>query len=191
MPEFSPQRLPELKWRESPNRYKLGDARIKPPRLVVVHTAEGGYAGAVSWLCNPASEASSHVVLNEDGSQATQLVRYSERAWTQRAFNGVALSIEAAGFLSTRWLHPIRSWNQMRRLARIVAFLLHEYKLPARAVSNSERFSGRGFCRHGDLVPEGGHPLCMLYRNWRWRVFKRWVRKEYNRGHFRKEWGRE
>lgn len=184
---FQAQVLPPLKWQASPNR----SDRDSRPRMVVVHTAEGGYEGTVSWLCNPRSDASSHLVLNDDGSEATQLVRYSEKAWTQRAFNDVALSIEVSGRLADRWKHPIRARRQLRRLARVVAFLLQEYKLPVHWVQNHERHSAKGFTRHGDLAPEGGHPLCLLYTGWRWRRFRRFVKREYDRGHFRKEWGRE
>jgi N-acetylmuramoyl-L-alanine amidase-like protein len=193
MPDFVPQHLPTLAWRESPNRYTRAGRpdKVKPLRMVVVHTAEGGYEGTVSWLCNPDSEASSHLVLNEDGSRATQLVRYGDRAWTQSAFNPYAISIEMAGSLSTRWRHPVQAWKQLRSLARIVAFLLKEFKLPLHALTNSERWSGKGYIRHGRLAPEGGHPFCLLYTGATWRIFRRFVRREYERGRFRKEWGKK
>jgi N-acetyl-anhydromuramyl-L-alanine amidase AmpD len=50
-------------------------------RAVVVHIAGGGWAGTLSWLRNPASTASSHLVIGEDGAVA-QLVSFDDSAWT-------------------------------------------------------------------------------------------------------------
>lgn len=191
MPDFQSTSLPPLKWRPSPNRYSKGDPRIKKVRLVVIHTAEGGYEGTVSWLCNPASDASSTYVVNEDGSEVTQLVALSDRAWTQAAFNFESVSIELAGSLSTRFLKPVTAYKQMRTTARLVAWLLHEFGLPAERVNHDHRFSGRGHTRHGELAPEGGHPFCLVYKRANWLLFRRWVRKETERGHFRPEYGRK
>lgn len=51
------------------------------PDIFVFHITEGSYAGAVSWLCNPASEASSTFVIARDGRIA-QLVDISRSPWT-------------------------------------------------------------------------------------------------------------
>jgi hypothetical protein len=201
--DWKPTKLPPLAWRESPNLYPRAAGnyggvqrsarpdRIRAPRLVVIHTAEGAYAGTVSWLCNPDSSASSHYVVNEGGTEITQLVRLKDRAWTQSAFNPEALSIELAGRLSSRWLHPKLAYQQMRVTARLVAWLLHEFKLPVAHVANDGRFTGRGHTRHGDLAPEGGHPFCLVYKGPLYRLFRRWVRKETERGRFRAEYGKK
>jgi hypothetical protein len=203
VPEFEPTSLPPLEWRESPNLYpRLAGTyagakrlarpdRIKALRLVVIHTAEGGYEGTVSWLCNPSSSASAHYVVNEDGSKITQLVRLKDRAWTQGGFNPEAIGIELAGSLSTRFLRPRRAYKQMATTARLVAWLLHEFKLPVEHVNNAHRFTGRGHTRHGELAPEGGHPFCLVYKLANYKLFKRWVRKESERGHFRAEYGKK
>jgi N-acetyl-anhydromuramyl-L-alanine amidase AmpD len=51
------------------------------PDIVVCHITEGSYSGAVSWLCNPASEASSTVVIARDG-RVVQLVDINMAPWT-------------------------------------------------------------------------------------------------------------
>jgi N-acetyl-anhydromuramyl-L-alanine amidase AmpD len=203
MPEFEPTRLPELKWRESPNLYprKQGvygglpraarTSMVKPLRLIVIHTAEGGYAGTVSWLCNPNSSASAHYVVNEDGSEVTQLVRLGDRAWTQSAFNPEAIGIELAGSLSTRFLNPVKAYKQMRTTARLVAWLGNHFGLPDHGIWNEDRFTGKGYTRHGDLAPEGGHPFCKVYKRANYVLFRRWVHRERERGHFRKEYGKQ
>jgi hypothetical protein len=150
---------------------------------VVVHDTEGGYEGSVSWLCNPKAQASAHVVLREDGLEATQLVKWGEKAWSCVAFNSVSDNLELAGFASKGY-----SRSQLRRAARIVAFRLHKRGLPANWVRNGK---GRGFCRHYDLgLPGGGHtdPTTSLTK---WLAFVALVKFEYRRGHFRPDWGED
>jgi N-acetyl-anhydromuramyl-L-alanine amidase AmpD len=48
---------------------------------VIIHTCEGNYTGCWSWLVNPVSQVSAHYVINEDGSEISQLVRERDRAW--------------------------------------------------------------------------------------------------------------
>lgn len=50
------------------------------PDLIVCHICEGYYTGSISWLCNPASGASSHYVVGKDGRVA-QLVPLTRMAW--------------------------------------------------------------------------------------------------------------
>lgn len=62
----------------SPNKYN-GRNGWKPD-MIVCHITEGSYAGAVSWLCNPASKASAHFVVAKDG-RITQLVELTDSSW--------------------------------------------------------------------------------------------------------------
>lgn len=57
------------------------------PDMVVSHITEGEYSGAVSWLQNPASQASSNFVIARDG-RVTQLVDLRHGAWT----NGTSMN---------------------------------------------------------------------------------------------------
>lgn len=50
------------------------------PDMIVSHITEGGYNGAVSWLCNPKSGASSHYIVSKKG-EITQLVSIDRMAW--------------------------------------------------------------------------------------------------------------
>jgi N-acetyl-anhydromuramyl-L-alanine amidase AmpD len=56
---------PACIWDPSPN-YTAG--RSATIDTVVIHTTEGSYSGAVSWLKNPSAGASAHYVIKEDGS---------------------------------------------------------------------------------------------------------------------------
>ncbi len=64
--------------KNSPNRYN-GRNGWKPD-MIVCHITEGSYNSAVSWLCNPAAEASAHFVVAKDG-RITQLVDLKDGAW--------------------------------------------------------------------------------------------------------------
>lgn len=140
-----PPVLPRLLQTPSPNISSRGAARI---RLVVVHDTEGSYAGAIAWFAQARSRVSAHLVMREDGTEATQMVPLSEKAWHACNFNSVSIGIEGAGVelhgFSENW------WNGM---AAIVAWLLNCYGLPCRWASGG---AGEGFCSHHDLGPAGG-----------------------------------
>ena len=66
-------------WRPSPN-FKARPAGERVV-MVIIHTCEGNYAGCWGWLASTESGVSAHYVVNEDGSEVTQLVREAEEAW--------------------------------------------------------------------------------------------------------------
>lgn len=74
----------------SPNQ---SDRRGWKPDMIVSHITEGNYAGAVSWLCNPVSQASSHFVVSQKG-EITQLVPLEMMAWV----NGTKTSQSASNY---------------------------------------------------------------------------------------------
>jgi N-acetyl-anhydromuramyl-L-alanine amidase AmpD len=104
-------------WRASPNYNSRGGSKVS---LVVIHSCEGGYAGCWGWLRNSKAGASAHYVVNEAGSEVTQLVREASRAWhvsasydckragnAQCTKNGVStntfsVGIEHAGYASQK-----------------------------------------------------------------------------------------
>jgi N-acetylmuramoyl-L-alanine amidase len=64
-------------FKPSPN---IGGA-LKPEYIVLHDTASGlNDSGSVSWLANPASKVSAHVVVGRDG-KITQLVPFNVKAW--------------------------------------------------------------------------------------------------------------
>jgi hypothetical protein len=180
----APVVLPELKWVASPNFNARQPGKVK---MVVLHDTEGSYAGAISWFQNPKSQVSAHVVLREDGAEATQMVGYQENAWHCEAFNSESIGLEMAGIASKGF----RS-QELKVAARIVAFFLHKYKLPPTLLHEADANSGKsGWTCHQLLgVSGGGHHdpgFSTLKLIW----FAHLVRKEYNRGNFRTTWGRE
>ena len=68
----------------TPNK---SDRKGWKPDMIISHITEGSYNGAVSWLRNPKSKASSHFVVSKTG-HITQLVPITEMAW----INGTTLN---------------------------------------------------------------------------------------------------
>lgn len=68
-------------WRASPNYGSRPAGDIGKPGMVIIHTCEGSYAGCWSWLTNSASGVSAHYVVNESGSEISQLVTEANRAY--------------------------------------------------------------------------------------------------------------
>ena len=82
-------------WRPSPN-YNTRPSGVGV-QMVVIHTCEGTYSSCWSWLTNTASQVSAHYVVNESGSEISQLVRESSRGWHvgatyDKSLNGGALA---------------------------------------------------------------------------------------------------
>jgi len=68
-------------WRPSPNYGSRAAGNIGVPGMIIIHTCEGAYSGCWSWLVNAASGVSAHYVVNESGSEISQLVNESNRAY--------------------------------------------------------------------------------------------------------------
>ena len=68
-------------WRPSPNYNARPAGDIGKVGMVIIHSCEGSYTSCWSWLTNSAAQASAHYVVNESGSEISQLVRESDRAW--------------------------------------------------------------------------------------------------------------
>lgn len=68
-------------WRPSPNYNARPTGTPGVVQMVIIHTCEGSYTSCWSWLTNTQAQASAHYVVNESGSEISQLVRESSRAW--------------------------------------------------------------------------------------------------------------
>ena len=85
---------------QSPNKMSRRDWI---PDLIVSHITEGAFNGAVSWLSNPQSKASSHFVVAQDG-RITQLVDITEAAW----INGTNTDPNSGNFYGNSLLRSVR-----------------------------------------------------------------------------------
>jgi N-acetyl-anhydromuramyl-L-alanine amidase AmpD len=162
--------------RRTPNQSsRNGDAITH----LVWHATAGAYAPSVEWLCSPAADASAHLVLNEDGSEATQLVHLDNKAWHAVAWNGFSVGVEhaspGAGF---------DSHEQLLESARVFGWLCHELSIPPVFGLHKPR----GIVRHRDLgIAGGGHSDGPPDAQW-FNVYLPAVQHELARGGFRKTW---
>lgn len=173
--------LPPLSWRASPNHSDRFPGSAVT--MIVCHDTEGSYAGSVDWLCNPKAQASAHVVLDEFGREATQLVAWNSKAWACVAFNSVSDNIEMAHVSGQPW-----RWEQLRAMGRIVAYRLKRRGLPCRYIGTRTHL--RGYTRHKDLGFAGGGHTDPSMNAMEWRFLRACIWYEYHRGHFRPSWGR-
>ena len=125
--------LAPLVQRRSPNQSSRRGTAITH---LVLHATAGAYAGAIAWLCTPTTynpdgsvksgpDASAHLVIREDGGEATQLVHLAAKAWHAEAWNAFTVGVEHAslgrGFASSA---------QLAESARVFAWLCHDLGIP-------------------------------------------------------------
>ncbi|RKH20440.1 N-acetylmuramoyl-L-alanine amidase [Corallococcus praedator] len=70
-------------WRPAPssNYGARTSGAAGDPSMIIIHTCEGSYSSCWSWLTNSASGVSAHYVVNESGSEVSQLVNEANRAF--------------------------------------------------------------------------------------------------------------
>ena len=137
--------LPPLRWVRSPN-FDVG--RTHPIDLVVLHDCEGNYHGSIGWFTEPQSQVSAHIVLREDGGEATQMVQFTDKAWHVVSFNSMSIGVEMAGYGAKGFDAP-----EWQAAANITAYLLHKFGLPPTWAHGGQ---GKGFTSHYDLGKLGG-----------------------------------
>jgi hypothetical protein len=170
--------LPPLVQRRSPNRSTRHGQKID---LLVWHETAGAYKGSVDWLCNPASDASAHLVVREDGGECTQLVRLSEKAWHASAYNPRSVGVEHANVTAKGYATDA----QLRESARIFGWLCLHLGVPPRWARNGV---GPGVCYHGELGSAGGnHPSCGPDHTG-WLRFLDLLHAEIKRGGYKPTW---
>jgi len=91
---------------------------------IVLHTTEGNFDGAVSWLSSPKSGVSSHYVVRNRDGYVKQLVRENNRAFHARCWNSMAIGIEMEGFSKDS---SSLSNSLIRSVASISKYLTRKY----------------------------------------------------------------
>lgn len=171
--------LPPLKWQRSPNQ---SGRQGVVPYLIVVHRPAGSYQGSIAHLCNPASEASAHVI-TDSNREATQLVPWDRKAWHSATFNRPTYGVEVDD----------DAWNghdpaAFYTAARIVAFLCKRTGIPP--AWSRDPLHTPGVIRHLDLGAAGGGHSDPTTDVALWREFVARVKAEHDRGQFRPSYGR-
>jgi hypothetical protein len=180
--------LPDLQWIPGAHSQRHG----RGPTLIVVHRWAGGtYPGVIAEFKNPANQASAHIVyagsVGKYANKAAQMVLGKDKAWTQYpTYNEIGFSIECADAI---WLG--QDPHGFDVTARMVAWLLHHYKLPNKWVRGAALVNAPfGYTRHYDLGALGGGHTDPTTNEAKWLRFCGRVDREVARGGFREVWAR-
>lgn len=85
---------------------------------VTIHTAQGSYAGTISWFKNASAQVSAHYVIRSSDGQVTQMVRNAHTAWHVRSHNSYTLGIEHEGYISSSSWYTTAMYNASSALVR-------------------------------------------------------------------------
>lgn len=85
---------------------------------VTIHTAQGSYAGTISWFKNSAANVSAHYVIRSSDGQVTQMVRNAHTAWHVRNQNSYTLGIEHEGYVNNSSWYTTAMYNASAALVR-------------------------------------------------------------------------
>jgi N-acetylmuramoyl-L-alanine amidase len=110
----------------------------KPDMVILHYTGMPTGAEAEAWLCDPASEVSSHYIVHEDG-RIVQMVRESDRAWH-------------AGKSSWRGITDVNSWSVGIEIVN-PGHVLGYNPFPKRQIEAVIELCGNIIVRHR-IVPE-------------------------------------
>ncbi|MFE7749129.1 peptidoglycan-binding protein [Streptomyces sp. NPDC057428] len=127
---------------------------------VVIHVAQGSYAGTISWFQNATSKVSSHYVVRSSDGQITQMVRDKDTAYHAKTANPSALGIEHEGFIDNA------SWftdTMYRSSAALTAYLCDRYDIP----KNRSHVIGHSEAPGNDHTDPGA--------NWNWTYYMQLV----------------
>lgn len=85
---------------------------------VTIHTAQGSYAGTISWFKNSAANVSAHYVIRSSDGQVTQMVRHAHTGWHVRDHNSYTLGIEHEGYVNNSSWYTTAMYNASAALVR-------------------------------------------------------------------------
>lgn len=151
-----------------------------------MHRPVGGFGPSISWLCNPKSQASAHVITEGRGTGAdvaTQLVPWNQKAWAASTFNRISYNIEAD---DDAWDGD--DWSAFFSAAHVCAWICHKTKIPP--VWTRDPLNKPGITRHLDLGQAGGGHSDPTTDLTIWRNFIRQVANDVQETHWRQTWGR-
>ncbi len=151
---------------------------------VVIHTVEGSYSGAISWLQNSSASASAHYVIRSSDGEITQMVDEEDIAWHAGHWetNQNSIGIEHEGYVSQpdSWYTEamyrasaalVRDICDRYGIPRDRDHIIGHYEVPGCAYSgggsscHTDPGSGWDWDRFIDLVNENGSPEEILESN--------------------------
>jgi N-acetyl-anhydromuramyl-L-alanine amidase AmpD len=137
---------------------KINTPNVSPrpirPEAVVLHHSGGSYAGGVSWIRNPKSRVSYHVLVAQDGRR-TVFARPDQRTWHagksewrgRRDLNSWSIG---ASFAGDSYAEPLTE-DAMASMAEYLLPIMREYRLTVADVTDHRTVSPG---RKDDLSPK-------------------------------------
>lgn len=129
--------------KQSPNQGPL-NSRIQ---YIVIHTAQGSFNGALSWLCNPKSKVSAHYLISKEG-KIVNLVPIDRKAWHVGSLNSMCIGIENEGDCTKKDWITSQLWEANKQLC---AALCKELNLPPdKIIGHNDEILKRAGNTHSD-----------------------------------------
>jgi N-acetyl-anhydromuramyl-L-alanine amidase AmpD len=152
-------------WVPSPN---FNSRAGTPITHVAIHVTQGGFAGALSWLTNPASQVSAHYLFRSSDGYLAQMVREADRAWHVNCWNSWTVGIEHEGWVDQpQWFTPV----MYQQSALLVRHLCDRYGL----AKDRLRIVGHNVWQEQVLFPQLGWQSCNTHTDpgphWNWNYF--------------------
>jgi N-acetyl-anhydromuramyl-L-alanine amidase AmpD len=149
-------------WDASPN---FSSRAGSPITHVIVHDTEGSFDGSVSWLKNPASQASAHYIFRSVDGFLKQLVREADKAWHVVCWNPWTIGIEHEGYVNNpAWFTPI----MYQQSALLVRHLTNRYGISR----NRLKIVGHNVWQSSVIFPQLGWDNCNNHTDpgpfWNW-----------------------
>lgn len=117
---------PDAKWKAAIRFSSRNNTAID---RVVIHTAQGSYAGTISWFQNQQVQASAQYVVRSSDGDITQMVEDKDMAWHagNSAYNRRSIGIEHEGFVD----NPVWLTDEMYTAsANLTRWLCDTYNIP-------------------------------------------------------------
>jgi hypothetical protein len=135
---------------------------------VIIHDTEGNFAGALSWLRNPASQVSAHYLFRSADGYLAQMVREADRAWHVGCWNSWTIGIEHEGFVNQpQYFTQIMYQNS----ALLVRHLCDRYNI----AKDRLRIVGHFVWQDPVIFPQLGWDACNTHTDpgpfWNWNYF--------------------
>ncbi|GAA2212168.1 hypothetical protein GCM10009850_076300 [Nonomuraea monospora] len=127
---------------------------------IVIHVAQGSYAGTISWFQNPAAKVSSHYVVRSSDGAVTQMVREKDRAFHAGDYNRRSVGIEHEGFVNDATWFTDAMYRSSAALTRNIA---DRYGIP----KDRTHIVGHSQVPGTDHTDPGGY--------WNWTTFMNYV----------------
>ncbi|MGW4794390.1 N-acetylmuramoyl-L-alanine amidase [Nonomuraea sp. NPDC004297] len=127
---------------------------------IVIHVAQGSYAGTISWFQNPAAKVSSHYVVRSSDGAVTQMVREKDRAFHAGDYNRRSVGIEHEGYVSDATWFTDAMYRSSAALTRNIA---DRYGIP----KDRTHIVGHSQVPGADHTDPGG--------NWNWTTYMNYV----------------